>query len=92
VGSDAIREITVPPWVLVVLVIVGLIAVVAINNRIFAWCRENYPWMTAPKVVLSILVLCLAVIAFGLWINPPSKVREDFQRAHPELFLSPNQR
>jgi hypothetical protein len=45
--------------------------------------------MSRPKVLLATVALGLMVIAFGLWINPPSKVREDFQRTHPELFLKP---
>jgi hypothetical protein len=41
-----------------------------------------------PRLLVT-FALGVMVIAFGLWINPPSKVREDFQRAHPELFLKP---
>ena len=52
-------------------------------------CRSNYPWMFRPKVMLATFAVGLAIIAFELWINPPSKVWEDFQRSHPELFSKP---
>jgi putative copper export protein len=81
-----------PHWVVAVLVVVGIVVTAALNNRISDWCRSNYPWMFRPKVMLATFALGLAIIALGLWINPPSKVREDLQRAHPEFSkpASPN--
>jgi hypothetical protein len=35
------------------------------------------------------LAIGVAVIIIGMLINPPSKVREEFQRAHPKLFPKP---
>jgi hypothetical protein len=75
-----------PHWVLAVLAVSVLVAGNVINNRFFSWCRSHYPWMLGPKALLAIFALGLMTIAFGLWINPPSKLREDLQRAHPELF------
>jgi hypothetical protein len=78
-----------PHWVLFVLVVVWLIAGIAINNRIVSWLRSRFPWMVRPKVVLATFALSLMTIALGLWVYPPSKAREEFQRAHPELFSKP---
>lgn len=78
-----------PLWFLAVLAVVGIIAAVAINNRLFDWSRSNYPWMFRLKTLLAMFGVGLVIIALGLWINPPSKVREGLQRAHPELFSKP---
>jgi phosphoglycerol transferase MdoB-like AlkP superfamily enzyme len=75
-----------PNWVLAVLVVVALIVFAAINNQITDLFRSNFPWLFRPKVLLATFAICVVVAALGLWINPPSKVREDFQRAHPELL------
>jgi hypothetical protein len=78
-----------PHWILAVSVIAAVIVGIGINDRIVRWHRSRFPWMFKPKVLLVTFALGVMVIAFGLWINPPSKVREDFQQAHPELFLKP---
>lgn len=56
------------------------------QDRFYDWLRSKYPWMFGWKAILISLGFSVAVIAFGLWINPPSKVREEFYRAHPELL------
>jgi hypothetical protein len=78
-----------PRWVLAVLVIVAMIAGATINNRILAWCRLKYPWMFRPKTMVAMFAVSLVIIALGLVFNPPSKVWEEFQRIHPELFSAP---
>ena len=45
--------------------------------------------MFRPKILLAMFGVGLVIIALGLWINPPSKVREGLHRAHPELFSKP---
>jgi hypothetical protein len=54
---------------------------------IYNWLRSKLGWWQAN---LFILALCIAAIVFGLWFNPPSKVREEFYRAHPELIPKPS--
>jgi phosphoglycerol transferase MdoB-like AlkP superfamily enzyme len=78
-----------PNWVLAVLVVVALILAAAINNQITDRFRSHFPWLFRPKALLAIFALCVVVTALGLWINPPSKVREKFRQAHPELVLKP---
>jgi hypothetical protein len=55
------------------------------QDRFYDWLRLKYPWMFGWKTILASLVFSVSVIVFGLWINPPSKVRQEFYRAHPEL-------
>lgn len=75
-----------PHWFLGVLVIVVMIAAWTLSNIYFAWLHRNFPWMFRPRILLFGLVIGVAVIIIGLLINPPPKVREEFQRARPELF------
>ena len=79
-----------PHWLLLALIAVGLIAAWALNNICFAWLRRNWSWLLGPKAVLVSLAFCAAVIAFGLWINPPSEVRKAFEnqkQATPKIKL-----
>jgi hypothetical protein len=60
-----------------------------LNNIYFAWLRRNFPWVLRPIALPAIFAIGVTVIVIGMLINPPSKVREEFQRAHPELFSKP---
>ena len=72
-------------FVYVILGIIALLAMWKINNLYFDWLHRSWPEFFRPKVLFAIIALCVTSIAFGLWINPPSKMREEFHRAHPEL-------
>jgi phosphoglycerol transferase MdoB-like AlkP superfamily enzyme len=78
-----------PHWLLGALAIAVLIVGWKLNNIYFDWLHRRFPWVFRPIVLLAILAICVAVIGIGMWINPPSKVQADFQRAHPELFSKP---
>jgi hypothetical protein len=53
--------------------------VVLPQDRFYDWLRSKYPWMFGWKAILVSLGLSAAVIAFGLWINPPSEVRKGLE-------------
>lgn len=74
-----------PHWLLVVLIVVGLIAAWVLNNIYFAWLRRNCSWLWGPRAMLVSLAFCAAVIAFGLWINPPSEVRKAYENQNRPL-------
>lgn len=78
-----------PHWLLGALVIAVLIVGCKLNTTYFDWLHRRSPWAFRPIVLLAILAICVAVIVVGMWINPPSTVQADFQRAHPELFSKP---
>jgi MFS superfamily sulfate permease-like transporter len=78
-----------PHWLFGALVIAALITMWKLNNIYFAWLRRSFPWLLRPLTLLAVLAIGIAVIVIGMLINPPSKVREEFQRAHPELFSNP---
>ena len=75
-------------WLLAALMVVGLIAVWALNKIYVAWLRRNFPWMFEWKAVLVSLGFGVAVIAFGLWINPPSEVRKALENQNRPLQKS----
>ncbi len=78
-----------PHWFLVILLIGVLIAGWRLEKVYLAWLRRKSPWLINLKYFLAILAFGIVVIAIEMLINPPSKVRDEFQRAHPELFSKP---
>jgi hypothetical protein len=78
-----------PIWFSFVCIATALLLGTLLNNFYFAWLHRNWPGLFKPRNLLAIVALCIAVIAVGMWINPPSKVREEFYRAHPELVSKP---
>jgi hypothetical protein len=62
------------------------------HDRLHDWMRSKYPWMYGYgwRSIVVVFMLSVVVIAVGLWVNPPSKVRQEFYRSHPDLAPNPN--
>jgi hypothetical protein len=52
--------------------------------------RSKSPWMYGWRYIVVMFMLSVVVIAVGLWVKPPSKMRQEFYRAHPDLAPNPN--
>ena len=59
--------------------------VVLPQDRFYDWLRSKYPWMFGWRAILVSLVFSVAVIAFGLWTNPPSEVRKALENQNRPL-------
>src|SRR5215472_6308287 len=90
-----------PLWFLAVLVVVGIIAAVAINNRLFDWSRSNHPSMFRPKILLAMFGVGLVIVALSDCgsIHPPrcgkassGHTQSYFQNQMPNPAIRPESR
>lgn len=78
-----------PLWLALICIVTVLLLAGFLNNLFFQWFRQKFPGYFRPRNLLAILVFAVLIISVGMWLNPPSKVREEFRSAHPELVSKP---
>jgi hypothetical protein len=64
-----------PVWVFAATALIAMIAIAYLNNLYFAWLHRRLPWLFRPRVLLTILLLCSAVIAIAMVVNPPVQLQ-----------------
>ena len=69
-----------PVWLFLLLFLIAMSAIWTLNNFYFAWMRRGFPGLFRPRALLTVLLLCVAVIVVGLIVNPPNEIQKAIKR------------
>ncbi len=68
-----------PAWIACIVIVAAIAAGTVVNNVYFSFLHRRAPGLFRPRVLLAIFVLCIAGIAIGITMNPPSEVLKAYQ-------------
>ena len=73
-----------PVWLFLLLLLIAMSAIWTLNNFYFSWMRRGFPGLFRPRALLTVLLLCFAVIVVGLIVNPPSEIQNRMKLIEPK--------